>query len=109
MPLGEDGVEVFLLDGGKAKDDVGTIFGEDEVKVVVIFAKGCEVVIKGIVGVPWHGGRKDVKSCTAQGTNAVQIKTKKRRNALKTIKLLNICSGDKMLIFNGFVLYFDVC
>ena len=60
-------------------------------------------------GVPWYGGRKDVKSCTAQGTNAVQIMTKKRRNALKTIKLLNICSGDKMLIFNGFVLYFDVC
>ena len=25
------------------------------------------------------------------------------------IKLLNICSGDKMLIFNGFVLYFDGC
>lgn len=35
--------------------------------------------------------------------------TKKRKNALKTIKLLNICSGDKMLIFNGFVLYFDGC
>ncbi len=46
---------------------------------------------------------------SAQGTNAVQIMTKKRRNALKTINLLNIYSGDKMLIFNGFVLCFDGC
>ena len=64
IDTGEDGVDVFLPDGGKAKDDVGTVFWEETVEVVVIVANGCKVVVKGIVGVPWHGGRKDVKSCT---------------------------------------------
>lgn len=49
LPSVEESVEVFLLVGGQAEYDVGTMFEENAVEVVVVLAEGCKVVFKGIV------------------------------------------------------------
>ena len=49
LPSVEESVEVFLLFGGEAEYDVGTMFGEKAVEVVVVLAEGCETVFKGVI------------------------------------------------------------
>lgn len=49
LPSVEQGVEVFLLVGGEAEDDVGAVFGQNAVEVVIVLAEGCEMVFKCVV------------------------------------------------------------